>query len=231
MRNNDEIMKRIADGYVERYGSELRAELEQLEQAPMASIPEISLERRVRRKIAALRRRPYLRALPMVAACIVIAVIYLPNLLNSGVSKSSTHEPSLAAPTAPSSRIPSESAHTEQSAPATAAPAPEAQVYEAIPLSAPLPRGFTLTGFDQDREKSIYYIEDANLDDVVVTLEPAGAPPDTTGLVEIILGGSVVYGRQTDAFSLLTFSSGDVLYTLTSRHDINTLLRLGNAFV
>ena len=218
MRNNDEIMKRIADEYVERYGRELRAELEQLEQAPMVSISEISLERRVMRKIAALKRRPYLRALPMVAACIVIAVIYLPNLLRSEVSS-------------PPYQASSSTAPAVSASPAPDAQAPEYQDYAAIPLSAPLPRGFTLTGFDQDREKSIYFIEDVYLDDVVITLEPAVAPPDTTGFVEINLGGSVVYGRQTDAFSLLTFSSDDVLYTLTSRHDINTLLLLGNAFV
>jgi len=218
MRNNDEIMKRIADEYVERYGSELRAELEQLEQAPTVSIPEISLERKVRRKIAAQKRRPYLRALPMVAACIVIAAIYLPNLLRSEDSSPSYQASSPAAPAVSGS-------------PAPAAQAPETQEYAVIPLSAPLPRGFTLTGFDQDHEKSIYYIEDANLDDVVITLEPAIAMPDMTGLVEIVLGESVVYGRQTDAFSLLTFSSDDVLYTFTSRHDINTLLHLGNAFL
>ena len=218
MRNNDEILKRIANEYVERYGMELRAELEQLEQAPMVSVPDISLERRVRRKIAAQKRRPYLRALPLVAACIVITVIYLPNLFSSDVA-------------APPSYAPSLPSQTVSSAPDPAVPAPAPQEYAVIPLSAPLPRGFTQTGFDQDYEKSIYYIEDVNLDNIVIMLEPANTPPDTSRLVEINLDGTVVFGKQTDAYSLLTFSNNDVLYTLTSRHDINTLLRLGNALL
>ena len=218
MRNSDEIMKKIADEYVERYGRELRSELEQLEQKPMVSISEISLERRVRRKIAAQKRRPYLRALPLIAACIVIAVIYLPNMLRSEVP-------------APPYQASSSPAPTVSGAPAPAVQAPEAQGYKIIPLAATLPRGFTQTGFEQDYEKSIYYIEDEYLDDVVITLEPANTPPDTSGLVEIILGESVVFGKQTDAFSLLTFSSDEVLYTLTCRYDINTLLRLGYALV
>ena len=223
MRDDDEILKKIADGYAERYGWELRAEHEWLsrqEQAPEAAVSEIGVTRRVTRKIAAEKRKPLMRVLPLIAACIVIAVIFLPNLPGSDVAAPSPHVPPLHAPTASTLPLPSASAPSS---------APEA--YAVIPLSAPLPRGFTQTGFDQDREKSIYYIEDVNLDNVVLTLEPAGAPTDTADLVEIILGGSVVFGKQTDAYCLLTFSSDDVLYTLTSRHDINTLLRLGYAFV
>jgi hypothetical protein len=78
---------------------------------------------------------------------------------------------------------------------------------------------------------SIYYIDDLYRDDVVVTLEMTSRSPDTTGLVKVNLGGSVAYGTQTDGYSLLTFRLDDILYTLTCRHDINTLIRLGNALI
>ena len=246
MHNNDEIMKKMADEYIEHYGQALRQELLELEQAepdPEATVSGLRMHRRVSRSIAAEKRRPYLRALPLLAACIVIAVIFLPNLFGSNVSGPSTLAPATPAPgtldssdqsasgAAPAPAAPGSLAPSAPGAPDPGVSESEFEGYAIIPLSAPLPRGFTQIGFDTDRGKSIYYIEDANLDNVVITLEYADSPQDTSGLVEIHIGSSVVYGRQTDAFSLLTFSSDDVLYTLTSRHDINTLLHIGSAFI
>ena len=65
----------------------------------------------------------------------------------------------------------------------------------------------------------------------MLTLEESSAPLQTAGLAKIDLGGPdglQAYGTQTDSYSLLTFQRGGVLYTLTCRHDINTLMRLGN---
>ena len=104
-------------------------------------------------------------------------------------------------------------------------------VYELIPLAVTLPDGFTQVGFDQDHGQSIYFIEDRYNDDVIIRLERTGLPEDLSNMVEIDLGGLTAFGKQTGAFSLLMFSRGDVLYTLTSQHDINTLIRLSAAFV
>jgi hypothetical protein len=115
-------------------------------------------------------------------------------------------------------------------APAPAAPA-TAPGFEIIPLSATLPEGFTQAGFKQDREKSIYYIEDARMDNVVLVLEESGDLP-TAGLVSIALGGDTpAYGTQGDGYGLLTFIKDGVLYTMTCRHDVNTLLRLGQGLI
>ena len=223
MHDNDELMKKIADTYIERYGHELNVELDWLEQFPGTTISEIRLEQCVREQIAAKKRRPYyLGALSVLAACFVIALLLLvPGLHNSDVLYSIDRPPTdpssgLASP--PHSAIPPDDSAFGQ---------PD---FEVIPLSASLPHGFNQIGFEQDYGKSIYFIEDQHLDNVVIILERPDALPDTSDLVEIDLGGLIAFGTQTDAYSLLTFSLDDVLYTLTSKHDINTLIRLGEVF-
>jgi hypothetical protein len=62
-------------------------------------------------------------------------------------------------------------------------------------------------------------------------MELSESPPETIGLVEIALGSQTAYGAQKDAYSLLTFGQDGVLYTLTCRHDINTLIRLGRGLI
>lgn len=108
-------------------------------------------------------------------------------------------------------------------------PAPD--MYAIIPLTVSLPDGFTQTDFDIDQGISIYFIEDRYRDDVVITLKRADMPANMSNMTQINLGGLTAFGIQTDAFSLLTFSRDGVLYTLTSQYDINTLIRLGTAFV
>ena len=230
MRGNDELMKRFADIYVERYGQELKDEQAWFEQAPSMTEPELRVERRVRGWIAARKRIPYLSMIPVLAACFILAMLFIPRLLISNLLPQSG-SPDRAPTSADEPMAPS---LAEPAPPAPAAPdstLSESPDFEVIPLSAPLPQGFTQTGFDQDHGKSIYFVEDWYLDDAVITLEKADAPLDTTGLVEIDIGGVVAYGAQEDAYCLLTFIHGDILYTLTSKHDINTLIRLGSAFV
>ena len=229
MQKNDDLMKMIADKYVERYGQELEDEMERLAGSPGISISEIRLERRVRRRIAESKRKPYyISALSVLAACFVLTILVLPTYLiignlNSADDSSSSAARDNAALSTPSRPSPGLS---EQGAAGS-----EQSGFDVIPLSAPLPPGFTQIGFDQDYGKSIYHIEDRQRDDVVIVLERAQLPADTTGLVAISLGGVAAFGKQTDAYSLLTFCVDDILYTLTSRHDINTLIRLGVVFI
>ena len=247
MREDERIMKSIADAYIEQYGQALIVELGQLNRPTQPGqlektgqddwpsglvVYDDNLKKRVYKKIAADKRRPFVRLIPLIAASIAIAFFFL---LNQQTFDSS-HSPTDSAPS-----ISSEDPHSPvdiafpdapDSSPKPAIPpAPPATEYAVIPLAAALPDGFTQTGFEQDRGKSIYYIEDAFYDNVVLTLEYAGLPPDVGSLIEIDLGGATVYGKQTDAFSLLTFTQGGILHTLTSRHDINTLLRLSNALI
>ena len=230
--HNDDLLRKAADIYTERYGRVLLEELKQLNSLPGDMITEHRLFKRVRGRIAAQKRKPYWQALTSLAACIVIAILLLPLLRSPG-----SQSPGLIS--SPSHPAPPSTANTPSS-PRPTATGPGTQdvpgfitspSFEVIPLSAPLPDGFTQTGFEQDYEKSIYFIEDVKLDNVVITLEKAQALPDTSGLVKIDFGGPIAYARQTDGYSLLTFIRDGVLYTLTCRYDVNTLTRLGSAIL
>ena len=207
---NDKLFREIAEKYTEQYGQALRDEQTMLDRSPGALPPTDRLERRVRQQIAAEKRRPYLRIITALAACLAIA-LFLPFAIRSG----------LFSPDVAGNSPPAQSDMSDSPAPTPAA---------AIPLSATLPAGFTESGFELDNGKSVYYIEHAYMDDVVITLENATLS-DTSGLTAITLGDKVVYGTQTDSYNLLTFQRDEVVYELTCRYDINTLLELGEVFL
>ena len=206
---SENTYKRIANEYLLAYGSELRRELEGVEPLP-DSIATLSLDRRVRREIAALKRARNLRYTGLIAACLAIALL-TPLILNIYPSRS-------AAP---------------GSAPTVAQPAPPpamppAEIYEVLPLSFNLPDQFAVSSVDQDVEKTIYSLKDSKLDDVVMTLERSGdiSPYDT--LFELPIGGHIAFGSSGNGYSLLAFreEESDILYVLSCKHDINTLLVL-----
>lgn len=100
--------------------------------------------------------------------------------------------------------------------------------FEAIALSFAVPEGFTQSGFEQDREKSVYYFEDSLSDDVVLTMEKSAEKPNTAGLTKLHINGSEAYASSGNGYSLLTFNKDGVLYELTCRYDVNTLMYFGN---
>lgn len=99
--------------------------------------------------------------------------------------------------------------------------------YEAIPLSFSVPVGFAKAGFEQDREKSVYYFSDSLEDDVVLTMEKSTKKPDTEGLTKISINGEDAFAASEEGYNLLTFQKDGVLYELTCRYDVNTLLFFG----
>lgn len=216
---DDKLLRELASVYVEQYGKELQQEQAALARTPGEGISTHRLEARVRKRIAARKRRPYLQVMVSLAACVAL-ILLAPRLLDFDFSQAPESGGAPSASSAAESSIPSEA-----TAPSKEAPVRE---FAVIPLSAQLPAGFEERGFEQDREKSIYYIGDACLDDVVLTMEESSRPLTTEGLVKISLDGTEAYGTQTQSYSLLTFRSGNVDYVLTCRHDINTLIRLGN---
>jgi len=227
MPNNDDAMKKIANIYMERYSQELKDEMDSLAKAPGVAVAEVRLERRIRRWIAAKKRRPYyLGGLSALAACFILMFLFL---LPGGLYVDNA--PSMD-PEAPGSTVSiSPPFALTPSTPTGGFSISDGPHFDVIPLTATLPPGFTVAGFEQDYGKSIYYIDDVYRDNVVITLEMADMPPDTSGLVEINLGGLTAFGTQTDYYSLLTFNQDGILHTLTSRYDINTLIRLSEAFV
>ncbi len=133
--------------------------------------------------------------------------------------------PAAPAPAAPAAPAPEPAAP----APAEAAPEPAAPVeqqYEIIPLAFELPQNFTIDAVLQDRGKTVYRLGDAREDDVVLTLEYAEAP-ETDGLNEIEINASKAYGKYGADYSVLTFEKDGVVFNMTCKYDLNTLIGLG----
>ena len=99
--------------------------------------------------------------------------------------------------------------------------------YKEIPLDFTLPPQFTIVETVVDRNITSYKIEDTRGgDDVVITLEKTKADLDTDGFTLIIVDGRGVYVKDYADYKLLIFKRNNVIYTLSCRHDINTLIMI-----
>lgn len=106
------------------------------------------------------------------------------------------------------------------------------QPLQPLALTFMLPDNFTVASIDYDDGQTVYKLDDMLQDDVVLTLQhDEGAPADYDGMLQIPIGGVTTYARSTNDYHLLLFSYGDVLYTLSCRYDINTLVALCQAAV
>jgi len=206
---NENPFKRIANEYLLEYGSELRRELEGVELLP-DSIATLSLDRRVRREIASLKRARHLRYTGLIAACLAVALL-TPLILN--IYPSRYEAPGSGLTSAQPAKPPAE---------------PYVEVYEILPLTFNIPDQFIVSSVEQDVEKTVYHLKDSKLDDVVMTLERSGdvSPYDTLSVLPI--GGHSAFGSSGNGYSLLAFREEEsgVLFVLTCKHDINTLLVL-----
>lgn len=95
-----------------------------------------------------------------------------------------------------------------------------------IPLSFSLPENLSVADTELDNGQSVYYLSDRYEDNVVMTLEKTDFEPGE-GLTAIRINGSAAYTRATADYQLLTFCKDGVLYTLTCRYELGTLLNLG----
>ena len=109
-------------------------------------------------------------------------------------------------------------------------PAPGQAQQSVIPLGFSLPEQFTVADVEQDQGKTIYYLRDAKQDDVVLTLE-MDARVQTNGLEEIPLERHTVHGAYRADYSMLTFSKDNIVYELSCRHDLNTLVELSRGIL
>lgn len=203
--NDDRLLKEIAGRYAEADGARLKREAAELEESGFA-YDTARLDRRVREGTRPRRKMPYRQVGLLVAACLVVALV-APRILN--LARPDSSEPSQSAPMEP---------------------APDStETFEMIPLGFELPEAFTVVDEELDRERSIYYLEDARLDDVVITLQYTPDDPDYAGLTPIPIGEGLAYGLAGADYNLLCFEREGIYYELTCRHDINTLIGIGRA--
>ncbi|MDL2234202.1 hypothetical protein LJC63_11585 [Ruminococcaceae bacterium OttesenSCG-928-L11] len=204
--NQNELFRQMASQYVEQAGETLRREKEQLDrEQPHILTPRMD-ETVLGHSSPPRQNRRSLWA--TLAACILLALL-MPGIvlwldLNQG---GMTGSPSQAA-----------------SSDTAAAPAE----YAVIPLSFTLPDNFRVEEVEQDREKSIYYLDDTMKDPVVMTLE-YGSAPDTAGLVSISTRGGDLWGMTYADYSIVLFEKDGVIHTITCQNDINTLVDIGRA--
>ena len=243
---NDKQCIRIADEYLRQYGAQLRGELDLIERDGPTYITPL-LDRRVRREIAALKRPRYIKYAGLVAACLAIALL-TPFVLRSNQGRVGEQSPGIYTPNESQDGTPrpgAEPSDTRPGAstdapaePGTPAPAesptpPSSEVYEVLPLSFQIPDRFTVDSVDQDFGKTIYHLRDDNLDDVVITLERSGDISKYNDLLEIPVGAGYAFASGGNGYNLLAImdDGSDILYTLTCRHDINTLVLLGSSII
>lgn len=229
MDRQEQLLQLLASRYADAYGKELLREQEAL---ALSGAPQTSaqLEQRVKKAIRAKKRQGILRYSSMAAAaCILLAV------LAGGIFSLPFAGPAEPAPQgpAPAEHVPAEPA-PPTAAPSSPTPSPQqGPTYAVIPMGFTPGEQFEVAAFEQDISRSIYYLEHAYDDDVVLTLEYreyAGAP-DYAGLQAIPVGGETVYGAYRAAYSVITFEKEEVVYTMTCKYDINTLIELSEAIL
>ena len=96
----------------------------------------------------------------------------------------------------------------------------------AIAFTYTLPVNLTMAGTEQDAGQTIYTLRDSGGDDVVMVLERAELPPQAEDMRTIRINGAAAYARAEADYALLLFRKHGVLYTLTCRYELDTLLEL-----
>ena len=251
------VFRRLAVGYVEKEGEKLRAENE----ACAAEAP-FAVSDGFRDKVyAKIRREKYIRAyyaIGAVAACFLVAFIgiFAINGMNSRTSAPAQYE---AAGSAPGETY-SDSIHSdgtysdgtysfdgadgtddsEGSEDSEATSGSEGSGgdgrYEPIALSYSLPAHLSVADVEQDKGQTVFYIDNAEDDDIVLIAERSeqigGSGKfdkdalQASGLRPIRINGTELYAVARADYSLVTFQSEGVIYSATCKHDYRTLISL-----
>ena len=124
--------------------------------------------------------------------------------------------------------------------------APVATQFEQIALKKELPQEYAVAEVKQDGDKTIYHIESATLDDMIITLVKTSedhariagqdAARAQAGFIKVDL---LVTGRQAleaqalskADYNLLAFRADGIDYELSCKYDINSLLTLGTYLI
>ena len=207
MKQNDleKLFKQIAQRYAEHEGEELEQQRRVLEKDNV-QYDFSALDRRA--KSIRHASRPSFHHWGLVAAGLML-VILIPLFFALGNSVESPISPQSSVEEAPSESLPAQ-------------PEPKP-----IPLSFALPDNLTIANVEEDRGKSIYYLRDRNMDDVILTLEYIDHPPSHEDLQRININNSTAYVRYLPDYSLMTLDKDGVRYEMTCRYDVNTLMELG----
>lgn len=225
--NKNALFETLAKQYVEVYGEKLKLEALELEQQNIERITP-KLDKKVR-KIGRSGRRRYAAGFVAMAAGMLL-VLMLPGLLD--INNQRMTAPSFPAfETSASQAGPSSAKAPEATPPAESAEPGRPPEPELLPINFTMPANFTVSGMELDNGKSIYYLSDSNFDDVVMTMEIDPLEDIFAELKPITISDSRAYYKYLPDFSVLAFERGSVTYVLTCKHDVNTLIPLGEAIL
>ena len=93
-----------------------------------------------------------------------------------------------------------------------------------IPLNFTLPENMSVVKSELDRTRSVYTLEDKEGDNVVMTLERSADGAQTGDMTPMEINNTRVYFKSDSNYNLLRFKSGGIIYELSCRYDINTII-------
>ncbi|MCL2695162.1 MAG: hypothetical protein FWE69_02420, partial [Clostridiales bacterium] len=108
---------------------------------------------------------------------------------------------------------------------------PTPPAFEIIPLSFALPKNLSVADVEQDEAQTIYYLDDQWQDDIVLVLAETDTLTKPDGAAAISINGQTAWGLSEDGYQKLIFLTDGLLFELTCRYDINTLIALGKSIL
>ena len=201
-KNSDKAFEKMAQIYAEHLGQTLKTENSQI----TLPLDTISLDQKVHTGIDRNKKRTkivdaqkYMKIFVPIAACFALVVL---------VARWDRHD-----------------SFSEQLAMESSEEAPSSEVAELIPLSYPLPSNFTVVDQKLDNGMTVYQLSDTYNDDVVMQLAYVESIDyEVDGLQEILVNGEPVYAEVENDYQKITFEKNGIVYILTCKYDINTLL-------
>lgn len=231
----DRLWKQLAQKYAEKDGENLLAELEKLEQVNAYKFTP-RLDEKVagmRKRVDRARRNRFGGIVGVAAACLVAAVL-VPAVIkmqsNKGMETTAMDEVAVWEESAPQEATEAP-AMEEGAAGGTEADAADGEMYPLIPLAAELPENFSVSAVEQDVAKTIYYLDNTQRDNVVLTMKYSEELPDDAEFEEMEINGQPVYYKYKPEYSVMTFNQDGILYELSCEHDLDTLIELGEAII
>lgn len=207
MSEQEKVFGELARRYTKAYGESLMIENRELRSQ---KVNLSKADRAVKRLMLQSRRRIFYLIGGLAAACMVLVVV---RPVKNGLEETRTQI--IAEETQSDFRPPNQPGQSGQTS------------GELIPLAFSLPENLAVKETMVDQGQSVYLLADRLQDDVVLIMEKLDSQveaADTTELMVVEINGHQVYIRSDAAYKQLICYQEDLIYRMSCRYDINTLL-------